>query len=128
MKYAIINSGGKQIKAFIGESIWVEKLPNNLDEEVIFESVNLIFDGKDSHYGQPTLKNSFVKGVVQKQGKSKKIIIFKTKAKSNWSTKKGHRQPYTRVLVSDIVLNKKSIEPKKDSTKKTKKESSEKND
>ncbi len=102
MKYGIIKSGGKQIKVIPGESIWVEKLDAEIGKEFIFDEVFAVFDDKKLIIGQPTVKNAKVIAIVEKQGKGPKLVIFRTKAKSNWSRKQGHRQPYTRLLIKEI--------------------------
>lgn len=104
MQYGIINSGGKQIKVVPGESIWVEKLDAKIGDKYEFKNVSAINDGKILHIGSPLLKSAKVIATVEKQGKGPKVIIFRTKAKSNWSRKQGHRQPYTRLLIEKLVL------------------------
>ena len=114
MIYAIIKSGGKQIKATVGESIIVEKIETEGTYE--FTEVLAIYDGKKLHVGKPFLKSAVVKGEMLKQGKGKKIKILRTKQKSNWARHQGHRQPYTRFFISELVLDGKSIDkaaPKK---------------
>jgi large subunit ribosomal protein L21 len=81
MKYAIVKSGGKQIKAVAGESIIVEKL--NVEGNVELNEVLAVYDGKKLHIGKPTVKSAVVKTEVLKHGKGKKIKILRTKAKSN---------------------------------------------
>jgi len=123
MIYAIIKSGGKQIKASAGDSIIVEKI--NVEGKYEFTEIVAIFDGKELHVGKPLLKGAVVKGVMQKQGKGKKIKILRTKAKSNWARHQGHRQPYTRFFIEEIILSGKAIDKakapaaKKTETKKT---------
>lgn len=104
MEYGIIKSGGKQVKVVPGESIWVEKLDVEVGTEHIFEDVLMVFDGKEMKVGNPFVKNAKIVATVEKQGKNPKLTIFRTKAKSNWSTKKGHRQPYTRLLIKEIKI------------------------
>ncbi len=100
--YAIIKTGGKQIKVTVGESIWVEKLDVEVGKTFNFNEVLAYSDGKKLSYGKPLLKGATVKATVQKQGRGQKLTIFRTKAKSNWARKQGHRQPYTRLLVDAI--------------------------
>jgi large subunit ribosomal protein L21 len=80
--YAIFESGGKQIKVNIEDSIFVEKLEAKPGEKVIIENVLLIYDGTKLHIGTPNL-TATVTAIVQKQGRGKKLIIFRTKQKSN---------------------------------------------
>ena len=108
MKYAIIKSGGKQIKAVAGEAILVEKI--NAEGSLEINEVLAVYDGSKLHVGKPLLENASVKTTVQKQGKGKKIKILRTKAKSNWARHQGHRQPYTRLFVNEIVLDGKTVD------------------
>lgn len=103
--YAMIKTGGKQIKVTVGESIMIEKLNNQSGETVEFHEVLAISNGKELVIGKPLVKGAVVHAEVQKQGKAKKVQIFRTKAKSNWARRQGHRQPYTRLLVKEIILD-----------------------
>lgn len=97
--YAIIKTGGKQYKVEKGQSIYVEKLDLKEKDKVIFDHVVFV-DGK---FGKPFVKGAKVTGKIEKQGKQKKIIIFKYKPKKKSTRKKmGHRQPYTKVLIEKI--------------------------
>jgi len=97
--YAIIETGGKQIKVEDGSVIWVEKLDAQEGENVTFDKV-LYVDGK---VGKPFVEGASVTGVVEKQGKGKKITIVKYRPKkSSTRRKQGHRQPYTRVKIESI--------------------------
>ncbi len=102
--YAIIETGGKQIKVQVGEPIWVEKLEVEVGEKFTFDKILAYSDGTKLSYGKPLLPGA-VTATVQKQGKGPKQVIFRTKAKSNWSRKQGHRQPYTRLLIEEIKVN-----------------------
>jgi len=100
--YAIIETGGKQIKVAAGETIFVEKLEAKEGEEVIFDKVLLVCD-KKAKVGKPYVKGAVVKAKVEKQGKAKKVIVFKYKSKDNYRIKNGHRQPFTKVLIQEIT-------------------------
>ena len=102
--YAIIETGGKQIQVEKGASIFVEKLDVAEGETVTFENVLAYNDGKTTKVGAPYVEGVKVTGKVEKQGKAKKIIIFKYKQKKGSTHRKqGHRQPYTRILIEDIA-------------------------
>jgi large subunit ribosomal protein L21 len=104
MKYAIINSGGKQYKAVPGETIQVDRLPNELDEEVILKEVLFIADGvKKVTIGAPLIKGAQVKTTVTGQIKGPKIRVFKYKPKVRYRRRQGHRQRYTLLRVDKIV-------------------------
>ncbi|NOQ50114.1 MAG: 50S ribosomal protein L21 [Mycoplasmataceae bacterium] len=107
--YAIIKSGGKQLKVIPGQAIWVEKLSVEEDQKYTFDEIVALSDDGKLIIGTPLVENASVIGIVQKNGRGPKLIIFRTKAKSNWSRKQGHRQPYTRILIQEILLNKKTI-------------------
>ena len=97
--FAIIETGGKQYKVSEGDVLYVEKLNAEAESEVVFDKV-LMADGK---VGSPYLEGATVKATVEKQGRAKKIIVFKYKSKKNYHKKQGHRQPYTKVKITAIV-------------------------
>lgn len=96
--YAIIETGGKQYRVAKDEVLYIEKLDADVDTEVVFDKV-LMVNGK---VGNPYVKNAKVTAKVEKQGKAKKIIVYKYKAKKNYHKKQGHRQPYTKVQILSI--------------------------
>ncbi len=100
--YAIIKTGGKQYKVSEGDSIYVEKLGAALDETVTFDEVIAVGEGSDLKVGAPFVEGASVTAKVVKEGKAKKVIVFKYKPKKGYSKKQGHRQPYTKVLVEKI--------------------------
>ena len=99
--YAIIETGGKQIRVEVGEKIFVEKLDAEVDSVVTFDKVLLVAD-KKAKFGTPYVKDTTVTAKVVKQGLSKKIRVFKYKAKTNERKTIGHRQPYTCLVVEAI--------------------------
>ena len=112
--YAIIENGGKQYKACVGDLVKVEKLNASIGSAVSFPVV-LTADDKGIKVGKEVEKIKVTCEVVA-QGKEKKIIVFKYKAKKNERKKQGHRQPYTQLKVTAIgeatAPAKKSAEPK----------------
>lgn len=96
---AIFVTGGKQYMVEEGQELYIEKLDNEVDAEVVFDEV-LYVDGK---VGTPTVKGAKVVAKVLKHGKQKKILVFKYKAKKKYRRTQGHRQPYTKVLIKSIV-------------------------
>ncbi|SRR5574344_1562379 len=96
---AIIKTGGKQYYVSEKEAIYVEKLDGNEGDKVVFNEV-LMLDGK---VGNPYIAKATVEGVISKQGKQKKIRIFRYKQKDRSHRKtQGHRQPYTKVEITKI--------------------------
>jgi len=113
--FAVIKTGGKQYIVSPGDKIKVEKLEISEGKEVAFSDVLLISDEKDIKIGTPTVKGFKVRGTVLSQGKGKKIIVYKYKAKKRYHKKQGHRQLYTEVEILSIgsgVVKKKTT-PKK---------------
>jgi large subunit ribosomal protein L21 len=99
--YAIIETGGKQIKVEEGQAIYIEKLNVEAGETVTFDKV-LFVGGETVKVGSPVVSGATVTAKVEKQGRQKKIIVFKYKAKKNNRKKQGHRQPYTKVVIEKI--------------------------
>ena len=100
--YAVIVTGGKQYKVSEGDAIFVEKLEVAEGESVTFDNVLAVSDGETLTVGEPTVAGASVTAKVVKQGKAKKIYVFKMKRKKNERSKKGHRQPYTKVVIETI--------------------------
>ena len=100
--FAVIETGGKQVKVAVGETIYVEKLDLNEGDEVVFDKV-LFVDGDSAKVGAPYIEGAKVTGKVLKQGKEAKVLVFKYKSKANYRRLQGHRQPYTKVLIENIV-------------------------
>ena len=101
--YAIIETGGKQIKVEAGQEIFIEKLNVEAGDVVTFDKV-LFVGGDDAKVGVPFVEGATVTAKVEKHGKQKKITVFKYKAKKNYRKKQGHRQPYTKLTVDAINL------------------------
>jgi large subunit ribosomal protein L21 len=103
--YAIIRTGGKQYRVQNGDVINVEKLPNSeADATITFDDVLLVGDDETTHVGSPTIAGAKVEAKVIENGKSKKVIVYKYKSKKDYRKKQGHRQPYTKVEITDIAL------------------------
>ena len=100
---AVIKTGGKQYLVSPGKRIKVEKLNKKEGSEVTFDKVLLVEKNKQIEIGDPIIKEARVTGKVIKQGKDKKVVSFKYKAKKRYRTKKGHRQPFTEVEITKIV-------------------------
>ena len=100
--YAIIKTGGKQYKVAEGEVIYVEKLDAEAGDAVTFDEVLAVVADGDVKVGKPVVAGAKVTGKVEAQGKEKKILVFKYKAKSNYRRRQGHRQPFTKVVIEKI--------------------------
>ena len=96
---AIFVTGGKQYYVSEGDTIYVEKLPNEVGEDVTFTDV-LYVNGKS---GNPVVEDAKVVATVEKHGRQKKIIVFKYRPKKKYRKKQGHRQPYTKLTIKSIV-------------------------
>ncbi|HIS28868.1 MAG TPA: 50S ribosomal protein L21 [Candidatus Avamphibacillus intestinigallinarum] len=101
--YAIIETGGKQIKVEEGQTIYVEKLDTAADDSVTFDKV-LFVGGDNVKVGAPLVEGATVTAKVEKHGLQKKISVVKFKPKKNYHRKQGHRQPYTKLVVDKINL------------------------
>ncbi len=102
--YAIIESCGKQYKVAEGDVVFFEKLDTEEGKKVSFDKVVLVSDDKKVEVGAPYVKGVKVEGKVLANGKAKKILVYKYKAKKNERKTQGHRQPYTKVEITSIKL------------------------
>ena len=102
--YAIIETGGKQVKANLGEAIFVEKLDVEEGSTYTFDRVLLVSNEETVTVGNPYVLGATVTAKVEKQGKAKKIVVFHYRAKKNERKKQGHRQLYTKLVVEKINL------------------------
>lgn len=96
--FAIIETGGKQYRVQENDFVFIEKLDAEVGDVVVFDKV-LMLDGK---LGNPYVSGAKVTAKVEKQGRAKKVIVFKYKSKKNYHKKQGHRQPFTKVQISTI--------------------------
>jgi len=103
---AVIKTGGKQYLISPGQKIKIEKLDKKEDEEVIFDQVLLLEKNKKIEIGTPFLEGAKVIGKVMQQGKGKKIVVFKYKAKKRYKKKQGHRQTFTEIAITQILSTK----------------------
>ncbi|SDH95782.1 LSU ribosomal protein L21P [Alteribacillus persepolensis] len=99
--YAIIETGGKQVKVEEGQEIYVEKLDASQGDSVTFENVVFV-GGDDVKVGSPYVDGAKVTAKVDKHGRQKKITVWKFKRRKNYRRKIGHRQPYTKVVIDKI--------------------------
>ena len=100
--FAIIETGGKQYQVTEGRYVDIELLENESDSKVVFENVVMLVNGKKSKVGQPYVKNASVEGNVVKHDRTKKVLVYKQRAKKGYRRKNGHRQDFTRVMINKI--------------------------
>ena len=101
---AIIVTGGKQYNVSEGDTLFIEKLDVNAGDAVVFDQVLAIVDGENTKFGAPVVEGAKVDATVVKNGKGKKIRIFKYTPKKGYRKRQGHRQPYTKVEINKITF------------------------
>ena len=101
---AIIVTGGKQYKVAEGDVVFIEKLPVEAGETVKFDQVLAVIDGEKATFGAPVVEGASVEATIVKNGKGKKVRIFKYNAKKGYRKRQGHRQPYTKVEITKISV------------------------
>ena len=99
---AIIVTGGKQYKVAEGDIVFIEKLPVEAGDTVKFDQVLAIIDGENATFGTPVVEGASVEATIVKNGKGKKMRIFKYTPKKGYRKRQGHRQPYTKVEIGKI--------------------------
>jgi large subunit ribosomal protein L21 len=98
--YAVIRTGGKQYRVAQGDRLKIEKLTGDLGGKVSFDVLLVGGDGA-ARVGKPTVDGAAVEGEIVSQGKQKRVIHFRKK-KEGWTKKRGHRQPYTEILIKTV--------------------------
>ncbi len=100
--YAVIETGGKQLRVVPGQEIKVEKLSGEVGEKVFFGRVLLASDEGGLRVGQPVVDDTKVRGLILRHGKDRKVLVVKYKRRKNYRRKRGHRQPFTLVRIESI--------------------------
>ncbi len=103
--YAIVETGGKQYSVTPGQRIRVEKLDAEVGGEIALDRVLLVGNDESVTVGTPVVEGAKVTGKVMAQGRGKKLIVYKLRRRTNYRRKNGHRQSYTELEVTDIVLS-----------------------
>ena len=101
---AIIVTGGNQYNVSEGDTLFIEKLDVNAGDSVVFDQVLAIVDGENTKFGTPVVEGAKVEATVVKNGKGKKVRVYKYKAKKGYHKRQGHRQPYTKVEIGKISV------------------------
>ena len=100
--YAIVETGGKQYQVEEGRYVDIELLDGEKDSKVVFDNIVMIVNGKKSKVGQPYVAGASVEGKIMLHDRAKKIIVYKQRPKKGYRKKQGHRQGFTRVMISKI--------------------------
>lgn len=105
MSYAIIETGGKQMRVEPGRFYDIELLPVEADESVTIESVLFVQHDGDVTIGQPFVQGATVEGTVMRHFRGRKVLVYKMKPKKKTRKKRGHRQEITRLMINSISMN-----------------------
>jgi len=105
MSYAIIETGGKQLRVEPGRFYDIELLPVEADASVSIEKVLFVAHDGDVHIGQPLVEGATVEGTVMRHFRGRKVLVYKMKPKKKTRKKRGHRQEITRLMINSINLN-----------------------
>ena len=100
--FAIVETGGKQYQVEEGRYLDVELLDGEKDSKIVFDKVVMIVNGKKSKVGQPYVQGASAEGTIVKHDRAKKVIVYKQRPKKGYRRKQGHRQGFTRVMISKI--------------------------
>lgn len=100
--FAVVETGGKQYRVSEGDVIQVERLPAEVGDTVVLDRVFLVSGDGGVKVGAPVVDGAKVTAKVQSLGRARKIFVFKYKPKKNYRRRKGHRQPYSRLLIEKI--------------------------
>lgn len=102
--YAIIRSGGRQYRAEVGKTVDVEKLPYQVNENIVIDDVLLVGDDAKTVIGQPRVQGATVKATIVSQFKGEKVVVFRYRQRTNYRRRTGHRQQYTRLHIDAISV------------------------
>ena len=102
--YAVVKSGARQYRAEVGDTLVVERLPDEVGKQVVLKDVLLVSDGETVKVGKPMVKKAKVVTTVVAQEKGPKVRIFKYHPRKRYRRRAGHRQQYTRLRVEEIVV------------------------
>lgn len=100
--YAVVRTGGKQVRLAPGKAVRVETLPGAVGEQVAFEEVLMVGGEGEARVGRPLVEGARVTATIVRHGRARKIVVFKSKRRKNYRRKQGHRQDFTEVRVEAI--------------------------
>ena len=100
--HAVIKTGGKQYRVQPGDELEVEKLSAEEGSDIVFDQVLAVGSGEELQVGTPILDGASVTASILAHGRSRKVMVFKKKRRKGYSVKRGHRQPYTRIRITDV--------------------------
>ena len=105
MEFAVIQTGGKQYRVAVGDSLKIEKLAgvHTAGDKIVFERVLLVDNGKDTSIGMPYIDGASVEAIFEKAGNRAKVKVVKYKQKSRYFKRNGHRQPFFKVKIDTIA-------------------------
>lgn len=107
--YAIVRQGNHQYRVQPGDVIQIEKIAAEKGDEVELGEVLLVHDGQKLEFGSPVVSDTAVKAKVLRNGRGKKIVVYKFKRRKGYSKKQGHRQSFTEVKITGVVRNGKEL-------------------
>jgi len=119
MTYAIIETGGKQLRVEPGRFYDIELLPVEAESQITIDKVFLVQHEGDVHIGQPLVAGATVEGTVMRHFRGRKVIVYKMRPKKKTRKKKGHRQEITRLMIDSISLQGAAIAQKEDTSSPT---------
>ena len=101
--YAVIETGGKQYRASVGDKFRIEKIPGETSTEVIFDKILAVGgDDTEARFGDPYITGARVTAEILKQARADKVLVFKYKSKKNIRKMRGHRQYFTEIVIRNI--------------------------
>ena len=102
--YAVVETGGKQVRVAAGDVVQVERLAGEVGEAIELSDVRLIVDGENVVAEPGALAGARVRAVIRSHGRGRKIIAFRFKRRKKVRTKRGHRQHFTRIEVTEVLV------------------------
>jgi len=100
--YAVVRTGGKQVRVSPGQAVWIEKLDGQVGDTVELDEVLLVGGDGETHVGAPRVDGAKVVGTITAHGRGEKIVVFKMKRRKGYRRKQGHRQDYTQIQIDRI--------------------------